>query len=451
MAQKASWSILYGGIFYLLLHMISIISRANKHLNFVYYSSFGELPHKINIALFELGWANMRIGSETKNEASSDELQICVSLIACFVACMILLMSIPGYALFAQEEESGRAEVVTKQNNTNPSNGSLVDFASKIEQIRGHVQQAVNNKEVGNTTLAKAHTLHPIDEIYSSIKVQINASDPNLNQSLSSSLNQLSNMVDNSTIEEFKTTATNLNGLLNDIVNKVVAPVQEMNSTTFNLMVVADLLSVADNEYKEAVENGTVKEIVEYQDGQAFISRAQSVFNKTSPMMPQEESAEVEVEEINRFFIDLDNAVQSKADPVVVSNSIRAIIREISEVTGISEQDLSALATGGTNGDPVAIISEIRNLLNQTLDAYKNQNYSEAETLAIQAYLDNYEFIEAPLAQQNQTLMETTEQMLREELRQLIQTNASLQEVQENIDKINSNLNQAEGLLTGSG
>ena len=131
-------------------------------------------------------------------------------------------------------------------------------------------------------------------------------------------------------------------------------------------------------------------------------------------------------------------------------NSSRAIKHEISEVTGISEQELSAVAGTGDN-DPVTIISEIRNLLNQTLNAYENQDYGEAETLAIQAYLDNYEFIEAPLAEQNETLMESTELMLREELRQLIQNNASLQEIQDHIVDINMNLNQAEALLTGSG
>ena len=183
-----------------------------------------------------------------------------------------------------------------------------------------------------------------------------------------------------------------MNGLLNETSEKVIHS-QEANSTIFNLMLVADLLSVGENEYREAVENGTVTEIVEYQDGQAFISRAQSIFNQTAPMVPQEESAEVE--EINGFFSDLENAVQSKADVEVVSNSSRAIKHEISEVTGISEQELSAVAVTGDN-DPVTIISEIRNLLNQTLNAYENQDYSEAETLAIQAYLDNYEFIEAP-------------------------------------------------------
>jgi hypothetical protein len=208
-------------------------------------------------------------------------------------------------------------------------------------------------------------------------------------------------------------------------------------------------LSVGENKYREAVENSTVIEIVELSIRMTSIfSRARSIFNETAPMIPQEESAEVE--EINGFFSDIENAIQSKADAEVVSNSIKAIIHEISDVTGISEQVLSA-AAGTGDDDPVATISEICNVLNQTLSAYENQDYGKAETLAIQGYLDNFEFIDVPLAEQNETLMETTEVMLREKLRQLIQNNASLQEVQEQIAKINMNLNLAETLLTGSG
>jgi hypothetical protein len=395
----------------------------------------------------------MRILNESENYSSSTSNQshpyillLITSLVTCIGVFLFLMTPLSVHPLMAQNQQIGGAGPETNQTeSTSPqANSSLVDFASNLEQIRGHLQQAVINKESGNNTLAKAHTLHPIDEIYGSIQVQIDASDPTLNQSLSSSLNQLSSSVDNSTIEEFGTKASDVNGLLNDTFDKVI-PNQESNSTNFSLMVVADLLTVAETEYGEAMENGTVTEIVEYQDGQAFISRAQSVFNETSTMIPQEESAEVE--EMNGFFSDLKNAVHSKADPEVVSNSVRAIIHEISEVTGINEQDLSSAAA--TGDDPVAIISEIRNLLNQTLNAYENQDYSEAETLAIQAYLDNYEFIEAPLAEQNQTLMETTELMLREELRQLIQNKASLQEIQDHIDEISMNLDQAEVLLAG--
>jgi hypothetical protein len=386
-----------------------------------------------------------------KNDGKSNKLHVTLFLFVTSCTVLIIpLMSILANpsSLYAQEEGKGtinqdNATVTTVSPTANMPNASSAGFESNVEQIRGHIEQAIINKEADNNTLAKAHTLHPIEEIYSSITAEISSTDPSLNQSLSSSLNELSNMVDNSTVEEFKTRATDLSGLLNETISKVV-PTEQRNNATFNLTVVADLLSVADVEYKEAVENDTVKEIVEYQDGQAFISRAQSVFNQTAPMIPQEESAEVE--EINSFFSDLENAVQSKADPEVVTNSIRAIVHEISEVTGISEENLSP--TAGGDGDPVAIISEIRNLLNQTLDAYKNQDHSGAETLAIQAYLDNFEFIEDPIAERDEALMENTEVLLREDLRQLIQDRVPIEQIQQHIDKINSNLDQAEQLLS---
>lgn len=390
----------------------------------------------------------MKMQYESRSSALSKQHINSVLFVACFAAvAMAIFASVSLYPGSVKGQELGGTEVGAVQNATNMSssvsNSSLVHFDSNIEQIRGHLDQAVANKEIGNTTLAKAHTLHPIEEIYSSIQVQIDSTDPSLNQSLSSSLNQLSNMVDNSSVEEFMTKALDINGLLNDTVGKVI-PAQEINGSAFNLMVVGNLLSVADNEYKEAIENGQLKEIVEYQDGQAFISRASSIFNESSPLIPQEKSADVPV--INEFFADLGDAVQEKSNPEVVSNAIGSIIHEISEVTGINEENIS-----GTGSDTSAYIPEIRNLLNQTLDAYENQNYDQADTLAIQAYLDNYEFIEAPLAEQNRTLMETTELMLREDLRQLIQTHAPIEEIQEHVDKINSNLNQAEELLAASG
>jgi hypothetical protein len=386
-----------------------------------------------------------------KNDGKSNKLHVTLFLFVTSCTVLIIpLMSILANpsSLYAQEEGKGtinqdNATVTTVSPTANMPNASSAGFESNVEQIRGHIEQAIINKEADNNTLAKAHTLHPIEEIYSSLAAEISSTDPSLNQSLSSSLNELSNTVDNSTVEEFKTRATDLSGLLNETISKVV-PTEHRNNATFNLTVVADLLSVADVEYKEAVENDTVKEIVEYQDGQAFISRAQSVFNQTAPMISQEESAEVE--EINSFFSDLENAVQSKADPEVVTNSIRAIVHEISEVTGISEENLSP--TAGSSGDPVVIISEIRNLLNQTLDAYKNQDYSGAETLAIQAYLDNFEFIEDPIAERDEALMENTEVLLREDLRQLIQDRVPIEQIQQHIDKINSNLDQAEQLLS---
>jgi hypothetical protein len=85
--------------------------------------------------------------------------------------------------------------------------------------------------------------------------------------------------------------------------------------------------------------------------------------------------------------------------------------------------------------------------LNQTVNAYKQQNYAEAEALVTTAYLDNFEFIEAPLAEKDEVLMENTETMLREQLRQLIQNQVPAEQLQQHVDKINSNLDKAEQLL----
>lgn len=96
---------------------------------------------------------------------------------------------------------------------------------------------------------------------------------------------------------------------------------------------------------------------------------------------------------------------------------------------------------------PEEIITSIRSLLNQTIVEYQNKNFSGASALVEEAYLENYEFIEAPLAEQNETLMEETEVMLREQLRDLVKNDSTETDVQMLVEKINSNLYQADLLL----
>jgi hypothetical protein len=97
---------------------------------------------------------------------------------------------------------------------------------------------------------------------------------------------------------------------------------------------------------------------------------------------------------------------------------------------------------------PAELISTIRDLLNQTMIEYNRQNYTGAADLADVAYIDNFEFLEAPLAEEDEQLMEETEITLREELSGLIEGRAQPQQVQELINQINVSLDQAEELLS---
>jgi plastocyanin len=96
---------------------------------------------------------------------------------------------------------------------------------------------------------------------------------------------------------------------------------------------------------------------------------------------------------------------------------------------------------------PIEILSTVRTLLNQTINAYRNQNFTGAQSLATSAYLDHFEFIEALFDKHDKALGDDTETMLRVQLRQMIRDKLSEENIQQLINKININLDKAEPLL----
>jgi S-adenosylmethionine/arginine decarboxylase-like enzyme len=321
---------------------------------------------------------------------------------------------------------------------------TLVEFVSSIEQIRGHLEQALINKESGNDTLAQTHSLHPIEEVYSSIEDQLVNQNSTLNQTLSAALQNLSSTVTTADLQDFESQIGNVNMLLNNSVQTLV-PSSELNNPAFNASVEGRLLHLAGHEYEEAVANGTIIEVVEYQDAQAFIHRAESIFKSSASRINQ--SLAHEVQEVNEFFSNLNGAVNNRDEPGTVETTINGIIHELAEITGLSESQLIGEETDAEEQDPIAIINNIKSLLTQLIAAYGSQDYQGAESIATEAYLENYEFIEAPLAQQDQQLMEQTEVMLREELRQMITDRVPIEQIEQHIAMINANLDRAAELL----
>jgi hypothetical protein len=119
----------------------------------------------------------------------------------------------------------------------------------------------------------------------------------------------------------------------------------------------------------------------------------------------------------------------SSIDPVIV----------FSQMEGEDTQE--------TQRQPVKIIEDIQVLLNKILNEYKAQNYTGAEELATVAYLENYEYVEAPLAEKNEELMEETEIMLREDLSTAIEERAPVEQIQQLMNNINGNLDRAKQLF----
>ena len=127
---------------------------------------------------------------------------------------------------------------------------------------------------------------------------------------------------------------------------------------------------------------------------------------------------------------------------------------ELTDLNSTNNTNTTIVAEPAENSEepttPIQFISKIRTLLNQTIGEYNNQNYTGAEELATTAYLDNYEYVEAPLAEKDRPLMETTEIMMREELRQMILDEVPNEELVSHVEDINNNLDRAVELLSDS-
>jgi hypothetical protein len=97
--------------------------------------------------------------------------------------------------------------------------------------------------------------------------------------------------------------------------------------------------------------------------------------------------------------------------------------------------------------DPLIILTNIKNLLQKSITELNAGNYTGASELVDIAYIDNYEYIEDPLKELDQDLMEETEVMIREDLASAIEDKKPVGEITSLHNNIKTNLDKAEQLF----
>ncbi len=309
-----------------------------------------------------------------------------------------------------------------------------VDFVTKIEMMKGHLHASLQNKAADNNELASIHAGHPIGEVFTLIKGDIESKDQALASELEEKLSALPNKVGLS-LDEYRNEVDAIRSLLNQAIDKVVG--DEAKEPEFLMRVIINLLEDAEHEYEEAVKSaGEIINIEEYQDAQGFIARANELFNSIKDSIEDNEREELEL-----FFSRLNDAIEEVVDIEELEKPIKGIIHEFEEILGIEGEEEETKPTVG----------EIRLMLDAIVHEYEEGEYEEAETLAIKAYLEKYEFLEADIAAVDEELMEETEIMLREDLRQLLRERAGLDEIKAKVDEIKANLDRIEALGIGIG
>lgn len=349
-----------------------------------------------------------------------------VFVISIFAAVTIIFGNSVILPIFAQQND-----------NTNTTDIDYQNFHSNVEQIIGHIQMAEFNKNSGNDSLALAHTLHPIEEVFTLITLPLNDTDDTLNNTYANSLLSLPNLVvgDNNTntSKEFETAISQAIGLSDKVIAKVI-PDNVMENTNHNITVINDLLKLSSEEYAEGVQNGQIILLIEYQDASAFVNRAFSLFNNTIPIVNERE-------EIISLFKDVNVSIEQQKNSSEIDVLVNKLVHELSE--SLSDNSTMSISIEGEQTEQ-DYINNIRNLLNEATIAYSADNIAKTKELITAAYLNNFEHIEKSIGND---LSEDGEELLRKQLRAQIDNQSSEIEVNQTINEINAVLDKAVTIL----
>ncbi|MGI0009137.1 MAG: PEFG-CTERM sorting domain-containing protein [Nitrosopumilaceae archaeon] len=314
----------------------------------------------------------------------------------------ILALSLYAIPTFAEEDEK------------------LV-LAGYLEEMLGHFHAIENNLDENNRQLATTHALHPVAELYDLISPELQEHDVELDSELRQTLIELNDKTTSAgvTREQAQEAIDEAKDLVEITRTTVVG--DEYDKTNFKIKLIIGLLETSIAEYGEAVANGQINEMAEFQDGSAFVWRSQQIYSTIESEVPEHEA-----EEVTEFYEDLWAAYDSRADPETVETLARGIIHELEVVAG-EEMEVTELTD---------YVENIRNLLTEAKEEYAKGETDVALGLATKAYLDNFEFLESAVGAQDPELNEEVEEMMREELRDMIKNGATVEEVNSQIDEI---------------
>jgi len=314
----------------------------------------------------------------------------------------------------------------------NSSNLVLVTLnLQRILEQMNLVQTSLTN---GDNTRAFEHAYISHSIIFPSIKDKLKEIDQNSTDRLESLLIDLPIMVRSSSqMSEIVTKIIQIKDILNGINSAILDP----NSSGYNSTISSTIIVLLNDTSKfyQLSDFGNSKNpssLVDYENAIGMADISHMLYKNISNAFDDSKQKELE-----SFFDDLKNSLLSKSDIQSITVLIKALQTNLAE----NESDTPS------NGSLRPYFANIKNLLSDIDVAIRNDSdYSSAEKYATTAYLDNFEYLEAPLQKVDPILMKNLELMMREQLRELLK-NSQQSEAIVLLNNITTNLSKAANLL----
>lgn len=204
-----------------------------------------------------------------------------------------------------------------------------LEFAGTLEETLGHFWALELNLDERNAELALVHATHPISELYDTMSGHLK-DNPDFDAKIQNTLIELQNRAN---VDVNRQDAQIAIDDAKEIVTeaRMIGVGKELSDDmSFKMQLINQLLETSKVEYREAVTDGIIEEIAEFQDGSAFIWRSQQVFKEFETEIDPANSAR-----INDLYSDVWVDFDAREDPSKVSNLIDSVIYEFEELSGL--------------------------------------------------------------------------------------------------------------------
>ena len=342
---------------------------------------------------------------------------------------------------------------VLAQNSTstkNPaiSNEDLLLLNVNLNRIDTQLDILLNKINNNNNSLIFEHAYIPHSVIYPSTKPIAIAVDEELANNLEANLTEVgiqSRADPNSPI--ILADITDSKNIINDFYSKLKDTLPAQDFSILESQTMSYLLRDASNSYGLYLNTSKIADadvaklaMIDYENTKGLINQSNTIFEILKPNMTDAKSKEIEY-----FITNLNTIIDSKNDNTPeFSRIVSAIENDLNESNNIRMPS----TTSTVDPSLQAYYDNIDILLNNAISSIQNGNYLAADKNVSSAYLDNFEYLEAPIEKVNSTLMLQIETNMRENLRALIKNQTPLADIEAYISNIKEDLQVSKRLLS---
>jgi high-affinity iron transporter len=326
-----------------------------------------------------------------------------------------------------------------------PSDTDALIVMVNIERIRTQLWLTEQSLNKDNPEMAFAHAFIPHTTTFPAIKSQLmeTAGEQSTKQ-LESLLTDLPLKTRTGEYSEEKTRESigQIRGLLDEISQQSVGS-EFLSDKGIVSQVIVFLLRDAVQSYttisnaSDGSGSENIAQDIDYENAVGLVQVARQNYQKTLSPLIEDTRRKTEIES---FFNELESSVAQKMDNESILRLTTAIERDLAEELSVSEGSEST-------SEHQQYFATIRALLSNVILEVNNDNYEQADQYAVSAYLDNYEYLEAPIEKHDPELMVTIEEEMREELRRMIEARESAGSIEAFVNGILVKLDRAEELL----